>query len=103
MLSMQQIRGIVNDSLNAINEEKAEGSKIPISDDTVLLGTGTLLDSLDFVLLVTNVEEGLQNLTGQEVAIGADLQSFEEENPFRTVATLSNHIETILQLGQSNE
>ena len=100
MLSQQQVKDLIRDSLIALNDEKKDGHKIPISGDTVLLGSGTLLDSLDFVLVVTYIEERLHTLTGQEIQIGADLQEFNEDNPFRTTATLSDHIAAILQSEQ---
>jgi len=103
MLTTDQVRGVLRDSLIKLNEEKPEGHKIPVSDDTVLLGTGTLLDSLDFVVIVTDIEEQLHALTGRVIPLATDLQAFEEENPFRTVETLREHIETILNNAQSND
>ena len=97
MLSKQQAKDLVRDSIIAINEEKEEGQKIPVSDDTILLGSGTLLDSLNIVVLITDIEERLHALTGRELQITEDMMSFEGDNPFRTVATLSEHIATILQ------
>lgn len=102
MLSAQQIEDLLRDSLISLNEEKPEGRKIPVSNDTVLLGGGTLLDSLDFVVIITDIEERLHALTGREIPLGADLQAFDEDNSFRTVATLGKHITIILQSEQSN-
>ena len=103
MLSKQQIENLVLKSLVTLNEEKQEGQKIPVSDETILLGTGALLDSLDFVLIVTDIEEQLHALTGRVIPLGTDVQAFQEGNPFRTVAMLRGHIETILDAGQSND
>ena len=97
MLSKEQVKDLVRDSLITLNAEKEQSQKIPVSDDTVLLGSGALLDSLDFVLVVTNIEERLYALMGREIHLAADLQSFDEDHPFRTAATLSEHITTILQ------
>lgn len=97
MLSKQQVKDLVRDSLIALNVEKKDDQKIPVSDDTILLGRGTLLDSLDLVFVVTDIEERLHALTGQEIQLATDLQSFDEDHPFRTAATLSEHIATVLQ------
>jgi len=96
MLTTAQIKDLLRDSLVKLNEEKAEGQKIPISDETVLLGTGTLLDSLDFVVIVTDLEEQLHALTGQMIPLGTDMQAFDDNNPFRTVATLEEYIGMLL-------
>lgn len=103
MLPMQQIKDLVRESLITLNEEKKEDQKIPVCDDTVLLGSGTLLDSLDFIVLVTNIEERLHTLTGREIQLVADLPSSQEDNPFRTIGTLSRHIATIMQSEQSGD
>lgn len=97
MLSTQQVKDLVLDSIVAVNEEKQGDDKIPVSPDTVLLGSGSLLDSLDFILLVTNLEERLHSHTGRDIELSSGLQSFNDQNPFRTVATLSEHIATNLQ------
>jgi acyl carrier protein len=103
MLTSAQIKDVLRDSLVRLNEEKAEGQKIPISDATVLLGTGTLLDSLDFVVIVTDIEDQLQALTGQVIPLGTDMQAFDDSNPFRTVATLKEHIGMLLSSGNPND
>ena len=92
MLTTQQVNDLVLESIVAVNEEKQGGEQIPVSPDTILLGSGSPLDSLDFILLVTNIEERLHSKTGREVELSSDLQSFEEYNPFRTVTTLCEHI-----------
>ena len=97
MLSEQQIENVVLGSLMTLNNEKQEGQKIPVSNETILLGSGTLLDSLDFILIITDIEEQLNVLTGQDVPLAVDLQAFEDDNPFRSVATLRNHIGIILE------
>ena len=43
MLSEQQAKQLVRDSLAAVNEEKKEGNQIPLGEDTVLLGSGSVL------------------------------------------------------------
>ena len=102
MLSEQQIESVVLGSLVTLNNEKREGNKIPVSDETILLGSGTLLDSLDFIVIVTDIEEQLNALIGQEIPLAVDLQALEVDNPFRTVATLRNHIGALLQTTQAN-
>jgi acyl carrier protein len=96
MVSEQQIENVVLESLAKLNTEKQEGQKIPVSDETILLGSGTLLDSLDFIVIITDIEEQLNILTGREYPLTVDLQAFDEDNPFRTVATLRKHIGIIL-------
>ncbi|MDA2933356.1 hypothetical protein MYX82_03325 [Acidobacteria bacterium AH-259-D05] len=103
MLSKQQVKDLVRESLIMLNEEKKEDQKIPVADDTALLGSGTLLDSVDFIVIVINIEERLQALTGHEIQLTADLRLLHEDSPSLTVAVLSEHIVTILQTEQSGD
>ena len=92
MLSADQVKEIILESLGALNEEKKPDELIRVAHDTVLLGRGSMLDSLDFILLVTNVEERLHAAAGRDIEVVAPFESFEEQNPFRSVTTLSEHI-----------
>jgi acyl carrier protein len=103
MLSKQQIEAVVLESFVTLNKEKQEGQKIPVSNETVLLGSGSPLDSLDFVVIITDIEDQLFALTGEVIPLGTDLKAFQEGNPFRTVATLRRHIEKIIETGSSND
>ena len=97
MLSKQQASDLVLESLVALNLEKDEGEKIPVSIDTVLLGTGTSLDSLDLIFVITNIEDRLYDLADREVQLAAEATVFEGDHAFRTVATLGEHIVAIMQ------
>lgn len=99
MLSKQDVSNLVQESLKGLNQEKEEGNKIPVANDTVILGSGTLLDSLDFIVIITDIEERLFASTGQSIQLVVDLDSPEESNPFRNVDTLSEHITEMLKPG----
>lgn len=101
MLSKQDVSVLVQESLKGLNEEKEDNKKIPVSEDTVLLGTGTLLDSLDFIVIITDIEERIFAATGQDYQLSMDLDSPEESNPFRNIGTLSEHIAAELKSGTS--
>ena len=97
MLSKQQASDLVLESLVALNLEKEESEKIPVSIDTVLLGTGTSLDSLDLIFVITNIEDRLYDLADQEIQLAAETNVFDGDRPFRTVETLGDHIVTLME------
>ena len=99
MLSEQQAKELVRDSLVAINEEKKGGDPIPIGEDTVLLGSGSVLDSLDFILVISNVEDRVFALTNKQLQLVSGIESFDGDHPFRTATTLAAHIMSILETG----
>ena len=82
--------------LAALNEEKEEDEKFPVSKDTVLLGTGTPLDSLDLIYVITGLEDRLFSLTNREIQLVTEADDLEGDHPFRTVSTLGEHITSIL-------
>jgi len=97
MLSKQQASDLVLESLVVLNLEKKEGSKITVATDTVLLGTGTELDSLDLIFVITNIEDRLYDLADQEIQLAAETNVFDGDHPFRTVETLGDHIVTLME------
>ena len=96
MLTKEEVQNIIRDSIIAINEEKQGGEQISVAEDTVLMGSGTVLDSLDFILLVTNIEERLYASTKQQIQLVQDMGAFDNNNPFRTAASLSDHIISVI-------
>ena len=96
MLSKHDVSVLVQESIKGLNQEKEEGKEIPVANDTVLLGRGSLLDSLDFIVIITDVEERLYASTGQNLRLVVELDVPEEANPFRDVGTLSEHITAML-------
>lgn len=99
MLSKHDVSVLVQESIKGLNQEKEEGKKIPVANDTVLLGSGTLLDSLDFIVIITDIEERLYASTGQSIQLVVGLDAPEESNPFRNVESLSEHITAMLRPG----
>jgi acyl carrier protein len=96
MLTKEDVQNIIRDSIVAINEEKQGGEQIPVAEDTVLMGSGTVLDSLDFILLVTNIEERLYASIKQQIQLVHDMGAFDNNNPFRTADSLSDHIISVI-------
>lgn len=96
MLTREEVQNIIRDSIVAINEEKKGGEQISIAENTVLMGSGTTLDSLDFILLITNIEERLHASTKQQIQLVQDMEAFDNNNPFRTTASLTDHIVSVI-------
>ena len=96
MLTQQQISEVVRDSLVAVNDEKPADDRFTVNEETVLLGSGSALDSLDFILVVSNVEDRLLSLTGKQYQLVSGMEAFDGDHPFRTASTLSAHIMSVL-------
>jgi acyl carrier protein len=71
---------------------------IEVTGDTVLIGPGTVLDSIGFVTLFTDLEELLSDITGEEIFLLIDeIHEFNPEDTFLTAAVLAKYLENMLE------
>ena len=59
-----KIRAIVYEALGELNTYRSSEEPLKISDSLILFGSGSPLDSLDLVSVITDVEEKLKDETG---------------------------------------
>jgi acyl carrier protein len=94
MTTKQEIVELIYKSIDEINQ--VNDYKIIKDTATKLFGRDSDLDSLGLVNLITTIEEGIEELTGNYIPI-ADERAFSlETSPFKTVETLANYIETLV-------
>ncbi len=68
-----------------------------ISEETIILGIGSTMDSISFVTFITEVEDRLQNETGSEIYLVLNqIDAFNINNPNLTLNILSDYISKIL-------
>lgn len=67
-----------------------------VSDDTVLLGTGSTLDSIAFVTFVTDLEDRLSRETNQDIALV--LSAIHEFNPAESALRANALARYVVQL-----
>lgn len=79
MLDQTRILGILRESIESLRRSGIIETDIDVAPDTVLLGTGSSLDSMGFVTFVTDVEERLNRETGEDLYIV--LTELEERYP----------------------
>lgn len=82
---------LVQQCLESLNRERSPEERIPISEDTPLLGEGSALDSLAFVSFSSDLEDRLRSLTGRNLMLISRALSSEEE-PFRSAGVLADFI-----------
>ena len=76
--------------------------KIIIDDDTVILGAGTVLDSVAFVTLFMDLEDRLSEELGRDVFLLIDeIHDFNPLDDCLTVKVLQDYI--VATLGECNE
>jgi acyl carrier protein len=94
MVAKNEIVEIIFKSIDEINLQNS--SEIKKDLNTKLFGSDSELDSIGLVNLITLIEEGIEALTGKYIPF-ADERAFSlETSPFKTVDTLANHIEVLV-------
>jgi acyl carrier protein len=89
-MTRDAILQLIRASLDDVNAERDERSRIPFSEDLPLHGTGSQLDSLDFVNFTVGLEERLRQHAGGSPDLAAVL--FDPSQPFRSAASLADHL-----------
>ena len=96
---IEQVRVVeaVYRAIDRVNEQLPKESEIAKTPDTVLYSKSGKLDSLGFVNLVLATEESIEEEFGIVVTIADNVAVSQEENPFRTVESLVQYVEALLE------
>lgn len=99
MISGTEVDALIFKALEALNAEREESEKIPISTQTPLFGVDSELDSLSFVSLISDVETSLGIDHGLNMSLADDRALSRVESPYETVATLRDYVMELVQEG----
>jgi len=92
-----KIIGIIIQSLNSLNEEWNNPSLEHIDVNTRIYGSGGNVDSLGLVTLITDLEERLTSDFLRDIVLADEKAMSQQNSPFRSVESLSNYIEHLIQ------
>lgn len=73
----------------------------PLGAETILIGKGSILDSLGLVTLIVDLEQKLEDDHGISVTLVNDRAMSQKNSPFRTVQTLTDYIYGLVSEGGS--
>ena len=66
--------------------------------DTIILGSGSVMDSISFVTFITEVEDSIQSETGEEFYLVLnEIDAFNINNPNLTLGSLAEYISVSIQ------
>jgi hypothetical protein len=68
-----------------------------ISPESLLVGTGAVLESVDLVSLLVTLEQSLDNRVDLASSLLQEPNVTVEDNPFRTAASLAEHIHHLME------
>ena len=70
----------------------------PFSEDMVVLGSSSEIDSLGFVTLISDLEERLSTFSDKDIFLALDdIGEFNMNNPSLTAKTLASYMASLLE------
>lgn len=91
-ISRQQALEVVLRAVEYANQEQPEGKRLPLAEETVLLGPESALDSMGVVSLVMDVEQLVSDDLGVHVDLADDRAMSRRQSPYRTVKSLTDYV-----------
>ena len=86
----EKIKQIVIDSLMELKE--CNDLIFELTEDTILLGENSILDSFDFVSLVANIEEKISESFDKNISIVSEKAFSKKYSPFKTVDRITDYL-----------
>jgi acyl carrier protein len=97
MEQKERIKALVFRTIDEVNDQLPKEQRLDKSLDAVLFGRGSRLDSIGLVNLVVETESKLADEFGVAVTIADEKAMSQKHSPFRTVGTLVDYIDSLLQ------
>jgi len=84
---------IIKDAFSSLHRSGILEQDIEIEESTVVLGAGSPLDSIGFVMFVTDLEDRISSLTDKEIyLVLSEIHEFNIDNQYLTVGKLADYI-----------
>ena len=92
----EDILAMVYSAIDEIEPTTADGALLAKAPDARLLGSDSGVESLTFVNLIVALEEQIRRKLGKSVVLVDEDNMAAEEHPFRTIGTLTEYVERLL-------
>lgn len=89
---MKTLEEIIIEQVNLYNKTLDEPVDLSCGEASVLFGKGSNLDSVDFVSLILDIEQAVEEETGVHVILSDSKALSQKNSPFRTVGTLVEYV-----------
>jgi hypothetical protein len=86
---------VILEALRNANLSRAADDQLNVSEDALIFGPGSPLDSMGLVALLIDIEEALAS-QGAPVSLSDDRAMSQSRSPFRSVARLAEFISGLL-------
>jgi hypothetical protein len=91
-MNRDSIVKIVFVAVTRTNQLRPADAQIPLREEAALFGEGGYLDSLGLVSFVLDVEELVNEATGQSLVLSDDRAMSQSRSPFRTIRNFVEYV-----------
>ncbi len=95
--ALEVVSGCVREALELAGAESAD-----VTENTVLVGPGAVLDSIGVVSLIVDVEQRLEMEHAVSVTLASDKAMSQRNSPFRTAGVLADHVLEVMREGAAS-
>jgi len=85
-------------AIREVNDQVMQEDKIEISPDTVLVGSGTNVDSIGLVNLIAMAEKNIEDEFSVTLTLADERAMLQKTSPFKTVSSLVDYIVVLLEV-----
>lgn len=93
----EEILNVIYQCVDEINDDEDQEQKLEKSLDTILLGSGSYLDSLGLVNLIVSVEQNINEKFNSSIMLADERAMTQEKSPFSSIFALSAYIQILLE------
>jgi acyl carrier protein len=97
MTEPSRVLEVIYKAIDESNEQLSADKRLLKLPGTILLGPGSVLDSLGFVNLIVAVEQNVDEEFGTSLTLANDRAFSMTHSPFRTVEGLTSYIIVLLK------
>jgi hypothetical protein len=95
-MDTNKVLQLMQESFNSMQRSGMFEEDVIVNSDTVILGSGSSLDSLGFVTFISDMEERVSDESGEDhYLILTEIHEFNAEEAFLSAGTLAQYIEKI--------
>ena len=98
MFTQETALKMVEDAFESLYRSGTIEEQVDVTKDSVLLGSDAFLDSIEFVTFVSDIEELLEEETGQEIYIVLnEIAEFNVNRPELTVDVFTQYLVNLME------
>jgi acyl carrier protein len=91
-MTKQEITTIVINQVEQLNDTFPDAQKITVTENTVLFGNGSSIDSLSLVSVIVDLEMLFSDEHGFDISLTDDRAMTREISPFDSITSLVDYI-----------